>query len=167
MKLVLLICFICIFQQQVLSQSDYLVRSTIGRSGTSGVSENGGETFVIQESVGQSSVIGTYINNNYILRQGFIQPNVLAKITDKNIPLGLQLTVFPNPFDKQLSIAFKEKVSGKVDITVFDVSGRFITSKSYQENQLVDVKLNALPSGSYILKVIANTKQFVTKIIKK
>ena len=167
MKLVLLICFTCIFQQQILSQSDYLVRSNIGRSGTSGILKNGGDTFVFQESVGQSSVIGTYMDSNYILRQGFIQPNVLAKIKDKNIPLGLQLTVFPNPFDKQLSIAFKEKVRGKVDITVFDVSGRFITSKSYQENQLINVKLNALPSGSYILKVIANTKQFVTKIIKK
>lgn len=167
MKPFLLICFCCIFMQQVFCQSDPIIRSTTGASGASIQVEEGGETYLIQQTVGQPSVIGTYNDNQYVLRQGFIQPNVLAKIKDVDVPLDLQLSVYPNPFDKQISLAFKEEVNSKVDITVFDTSGRLIVTQSYPSNQHINVKLEKLPSGGYILKVLANKKQFITKIIKK
>lgn len=167
MKLILLIFFSCIFQQQVLSQANLIIRSTTGASGASLEVVDGDKTFFIQQSIGQSSAIGTYDNEEYVLRQGFIQPNILAKIKDKNTPLNLKLSLFPNPFDKQLSLVFNEEIISKINITVFDVSGRLLVAKVYQPNQSIDVKLADLPSGGYILKVVANQKQFLSKIIKK
>ncbi|SFZ93254.1 Por secretion system C-terminal sorting domain-containing protein [Flaviramulus basaltis] len=167
MRLFLLISFCCIFQQQVLSQSNSIIRSTTGVSGGSIQVLEGDKTFLIQQSVGQPSAIGTYKNSQYILRQGFIQPNVLAKIIDKNVPLDLKLSIYPNPFDKQISLVFNEEIRSKINITVFDVSGRLIVTKAYQPYQHLDVKLENLPSGSYLLKVVANQKQFITKILKK
>ncbi|MGE5943859.1 MAG: T9SS type A sorting domain-containing protein [Flavobacteriales bacterium] len=166
MKLLLIVCFCCFYQQQVSSQSN-LVRSTTGASGVSKEITNGRNTYLIQQSVGQPSVIGTVGQGDYIFRQGFIQPDVLSKIMEKDIPLNLQLSVFPNPFVEQISLVFNENIQGDIQITVFNILGAQMYSKSYQSNQQVDMLLSWLSSGEYILKTIANKKQFISKIIKK
>lgn len=166
MKQLLLVCFCCVFQQPIFSQSN-LVRSTTGASGASEEITNGGHTYVIQQSIGQPSVIGTIDNGDYIFRQGFIQPNVLSQIIEKNIPLNLQLTVYPNPFVEQISLVFKEDIAGDIHITVFNMLGAQMFSKSCRANQQIDVTLGWLSSGEYILKTVANRKQFISKIIKK
>ncbi|PKQ46919.1 T9SS type A sorting domain-containing protein [Confluentibacter flavum] len=166
MKLLLLVSFCCVFQQPIFSQSN-LVRSTTGASGASEEITNGGNTYVIQQSIGQPSVIGTTVNGDYIFRQGFIQPNVLSKIIEKNIPLNLQLTVYPNPFVEQISLVFKEDIEGDIHITVFNMLGAQMFSKSYRTNQQIDITLGWLSTGEYILKTVANSKQFISKIIKK
>src|SRR5690606_18256525 len=166
MKLMLLVCFCCAFQQHVLSQSN-LVRSTTGASGASEEVTSGSNTYVIQQSIGQPSVIGATANGDYIFRQGFIQPDVLSKIIEKNIPLNLQLTVYPNPFEEQISLVFNENIKGDIHITVYNILGAQMYSQTYQSNQQVDVILGWLSSGEYIVKTIANQKQFISKIIKK
>ncbi|WP_111309045.1 T9SS type A sorting domain-containing protein [Confluentibacter sediminis] len=166
MKQLLLVCFCCAFQQHVLSQSN-LVRSTTGASGSSEEIMHGGDTYIIQQSIGQSSVIGTTDNGTYIFRQGFIQPDVLSKIIDKNVPLNLQITIYPNPFQERISLVFNENVTDDIHVTVFNILGALVFSKSYQPNQQIDLGLNWLSSGEYIIKTIANKKQFISKILKK
>ena len=167
MKLFLLICFCCVFQQHVLSQSNVLVRSTTGASGASKEITNGDQTYIIEQSIGQPSVIGTIYNGNYILRQGFIQPDILAKIVDKSVPLNLQMRVYPNPFAQQITLDFNEVVKDKVDVEIFNILGSQVFKSSYQSNQQITVKLDKLSSGEYFFKAIANHKQFLTKIIKR
>ncbi len=166
MKLLLLVCFCCAFQQHVLSQSN-LVRSTTGASGSSEEITHGGDTYIIQQSFGQSSVIGTTENGTYIFRQGFIQPDVLSKIIEKDIPLNLQISVYPNPFQEQISLVFNENITDEINITVFNILGARVFSKSYQPNHQIDIRLDWLSSGEYIIKTIANKKQFISKILKK
>lgn len=166
-KFYLLFCFCCVFQQQVLSQSNLLVRSTTGASGASKEITDGNQTYVIQQSIGQKSVIGTIDNGNYILRQGFIQPDILAKIMDKNVPLNLHMKVYPNPFANQISLSFNEEIKDGIDIEVFNILGSQVFKMSYQPSQQINVKLDKLSSGQYFFKAIANHKQFLTKIIKR
>ncbi len=123
----LLIAFL--FIQQVNSQnnsSEQLVRSSTGVSGSSEIITNNNKTYVVQQSIGQASAIGTFSNVDYILRQGFIQPNVLAKIIDDTIPLNLEAIIYPNPFVESISISFNEKISDKIEVVVFDVLGRMV-----------------------------------------
>ncbi|MDN3667600.1 T9SS type A sorting domain-containing protein [Algibacter miyuki] len=167
MKHVLLLCFCCAFLQQVSSQSNSILRSTTGVSGASNVIVNANETYTIQQSIGQTSAIGTFNNDNYTLRQGFIQPNILSKIVEKNIPINLQLTLYPNPFDEQISLAFTDNIKGEIIVTVYNILGAKVYNHNYQPLQKIDVRLDLLSTGEYILKTIANNKQFITKIIKK
>ena len=164
----LLIAFL--FIQQVNSQnnsSEQLVRSSTGVSGSSEIITNNNKTYVVQQSIGQASAIGTFSNVDYILRQGFIQPNVLAKIRDIAIPLSLDAVIYPNPFVESISISFTEKVSDKIEVVVFDVLGRVVFSKNYNAEQNLQVQFNNLSVADYIIKVVANNKQFVKNIIKK
>lgn len=166
MKLLLLVCFCCLLQQQILAQSN-LVRSTTGASGTSEEIAHGGSIYIIQQTVGQPSVIGTVSHDNYTFRQGFIQPDVFSKIVEKDMPLDLQLVIYPNPFDNQITLAFTEDIKNDIHISVFNILGARVFSKSYKSNQQIDVVLDWLSSGEYILKTVANQKQFIAKILKK
>lgn len=166
MKQLILFCFCCAFQQTILSQSN-LVRSTTSASGSSETITSSGNTYIIQQSIGQSSVIGTKFNGNYIFRQGFIQPDVWSKIIDIDVPLNLEMQLYPNPFEEQISLTFNEEVNNGISIVIYNTLGAMLYDRNYPAGQQIDVNLNWLPSGAYIIRVIANKKQFITKILKK
>ncbi|MFB0904740.1 MAG: T9SS type A sorting domain-containing protein [Nonlabens sp.] len=163
----LFLVFASQFSQAQNSSRYYLVRATTGASGSSENVTANNKQYVVQQSIGQASVIGTFYDNNYTLRQGFIQPNVMAKIVDVAIPLSLEAIVYPNPFIESVSISFSEQIIGKVEVVVFDLVGRQVFSESYKANQMVNVQFSALPVTSYILKVTANNKQFIKTLLKK
>ena len=149
------------------TSSAYLVRATTGVAGSSENVDFNNKQYVVQQSIGQASVIGTFSDENYTLRQGFIQPNVLVKIIDIAIPLSLEAIIYPNPFVESVTISFSEQITDRVEVAVFDILGRLVFSKSYTANQKVNVEFNNLSVADYILKVTANKKQFIKKIIKK
>jgi len=169
-KLLLLSAFFLMFIQFTESQnasSKYLVRATTGIAGASENIAINNKQYIVQQSIGQASAIGTFNDSDYIARQGFIQPNVLAKIIDLAIPLSLEATIYPNPFVESVTVSFTEQITDKVEVAVFDILGRLVFSKSYIADQRVNVQFNNLSGADYILKVTANNKQFIKKIIKK
>jgi hypothetical protein len=163
---VLFLIFIQFSQAQNTSNS-YLVRETTGVSGSSELISSNNQQYVVQQSIGQASAIGAFSDENYTLRQGFIQPNVLAKIIDKDILLSLDAVIYPNPFVEIVAISFSEQITDKVEVAVFDALGRMVFSKSYEGTQKLNVEFNNLSVANYILKVTANNKQFIKRIIKK
>ena len=159
---------ICIhFSQAQNTSSDYLVRSTTGVAGSSETISANNKSYIVQQSIGQASAIGTFSTEYYMVRQGFIQPNVLAKIIDTTIPLSLEAIIYPNPFVESVTISFSEQITNNVEVAVFDLLGRLVFSNGYVAEQKVKVEFKNLPVADYILKVTANNKQFIKKILKK
>lgn len=162
----LFIVFSTQFSQSQSTESEYLVRSTVGASGSSESIVVDNKSYVVQQSIGQTSVTGTFNNARYTIRQGFIQPNVLAKIIDPNMSIDLVATFYPNPFIENVTLAFTEKIEGDIKVAVFDLLGRLVFSKSYPANQNLNMRFNNLSVAGHILKVTANNKQFIKTIIK-
>ncbi|SNR34172.1 T9SS type A sorting domain-containing protein [Lutibacter flavus] len=155
------------FTEAQNTTSAYLVRATTGVAGSSETITANNKSYTVQQSIGQASAIGTFSAENYTVRQGFIQPNVLAKIRDTAIPLILEAIVYPNPFVEGVTISFSEQISNKVEVAVFDVLGRLVFSNTYAAEQNLKVQFENLSVADYILKVTANNKQFIKKILKK
>jgi len=167
-----LLLFFIVFTiiQQVSAQntsSQQLVRSTTGVSGASSTVSINNKNYIIQQSIGQTSVIGTFETNDYTLRQGFIQPNILAKIMDKDIPLNLNAIVYPNPFTENISLSFDEDIRGEVTVSLYDMLGRMLFMNKYEANNNINITMKDLSAAHYILKVSANNRQFIKKIIKR
>jgi hypothetical protein len=154
------------FAQANQSSIVSLARSTIAISGSSKTIATNGKTYVMQQSIGQASPIGTFYTKDYIARQGFLQPHIAAYTKGIAIPLSLDANVYPNPFAESVTIAFSEQINEIIDVTVFDALGRIVFSNSYSGGQKVTVDFFNLPPAYYLLKVTANYKLFMKKIIK-
>lgn len=150
------------------SETPRIIRSSLGMSGSTNniVTKKG--TYNVSQSLGQSSVIGTSFNNGYYLRQGYQQPlNKISVIQGFDSNNDLIAKIYPNPFEQSVSISFSETVKEDLNVTVFDVRGKRVYSKIFIPSQLIQLHLESISSGAYLLKATSNDKQFNAKLLKK
>jgi hypothetical protein len=143
---------------------------------------SGGATTVINGKyyshvIGQSSVVaGTAIKSGVTMRQGFKQPNLLARTIQKS-GLKIQLaeenpmtyTVFPNPFSDKIKIQFSEISKSPTFIAIYNISGQSIWEKMYPE-KIDEINLTDFDNvrlGKYVLHIVYKGKPFVASIIKE
>lgn len=141
------------------------IRSTIGVNGASTTVNAEGKTYLVQQSVGQGSVIGQHQAQEISVLQGFIQP----PITIKNViqtDASLQAVVFPNPFDSNVTIRFSETIEGPISIILYDISGRIVYNKEEAPARELQVDFGFLSSASYLLHVSHAEKIFTANLIK-
>ena len=144
------------------------MRSTVGNDGLSKAISSKGKTYFIQQSIGQASVIGLYSKNNYTIRQGFLQPPNSGKTQSIDIvENNLDAKIFPNPFQQDIRILFDAFIDKEVHIVAYNMSGKVVFSAEYPALQLINVSLNNITNGNYIIKIRSGNKQFVTKLTKQ
>jgi len=172
-KLILSILFWLFFSVLIQAQESTnlkLIRSTVATAGSSKKISVNNKTFIIQQSINQASMIGSFVGSNCILRQGFIQPTILAinnKKGDTNKLLDLEVIVYPNPFTDQITMQFNEAITSDIKIEIFDLLGRLTFSKEYGANRNITINPTNLSSTQYVLKISANQKQNIYHLIKK
>ena len=142
----------------------------------------GGTTTVINGKyyshvIGQSSVVaGTATKSGLTMRQGFKQPNLLAR-TIQHSGLKIQIaeenpmtyTVFPNPFSDKIKIQFSEISKSPTFIAIYNISGQLIWEKMYPE-KMDEVNLTDFENvriGKYVLHIVYKGKPFVASIVKE
>lgn len=173
MKLYVFIAFVLCFvfsingQDTTESKSYSILRSNLGTSGSSHTIVTKKGAYSINQSIGQASVIGTYSNNAYYLRQGYQQPLSKIKVSPLSQNNDLSATVFPNPFEQSVSIFFNKNMKKDISVLVFGLNGKLIYSKKYMPLQRIQIHFDDLSSGTYLLKVVSNNKLFHSKLIKK
>lgn len=152
---------------------EFLVRSTTGVAGSSENISSNNQVYLMQQSIGQTSAIGTFYSGNYISRQGFIQSvtpfsqNIISNhLPIEPLVLNLSVAIYPNPFTKNITLSFFEEVYGTVEVLVFDINGRIVFSKDYRAEEKVKVEFTNISSATYIIRVTANNKHVAKKIVK-
>ncbi len=75
--------------------------------------------------------------------------------------------LYPNPNKGNFTISFNSDNSEKINVRVFDIGGRSVFNKEYQNNGLFNenMHLDNLQSGVYLVKVQNGNKQLTKKII--
>ncbi|WP_303319205.1 T9SS type A sorting domain-containing protein [Flavivirga abyssicola] len=153
-------------QQRVDNNSYRIIRSNLGAGGTSKTISTSKGQYIVSQSIGQSSVIGTYSNNGYYLRQGYQQPPSKIKVVKQSDTNNLFATVHPNPFAQAVTISFTESTTKTISVLVYDISGKLIYSRDFPPSKDIDLDLKHISNGSYLLKAISNGKLFNAKLIK-
>jgi len=166
MKRILLTLFLIfpflIFAQQ---QSPYLMRSTTSAAGSSKSVTVGQKSYLLQQSFGQASPAGTVFESDFVARQGFIQPYILAKLSQRPDPIGLG--VYPNPVIDELHIDMDEPYTGDMYVTLYDYRGRLVGKQAYKEQQYVIFDVRHFAQGTYFLRVTVGDRQRVVQINKQ
>ena len=149
------------------SKSYTIIRSSTGIVGSSKTITTNNGRYIVSQSIGQSSPIGTSANGGYILRQGYQQPSINTNVLPTFLDNNLKAIIFPNPFEQMVTISFSELMLNNVSIKVFDINGRLVLSQKHPPSQLIKLALNEISSGAYLIEVLSNGKQFNTKLIKR
>jgi hypothetical protein len=163
-KLLTTILLLLLSLQTIKAQTITKLRSTLSAGGSSNTFMANGKQYYLQHSIGQSSVIGLSHRNNYLLRQGFIQP---LEGYNKSIKLAsLPGTVSPNPFSEKIIVSFSEEISDDLFVTFYDLNGKIIYFNKYGAAQELNLDVSSLAPAIYLIRVNTTTKCFYSKIIK-
>ena len=162
MKKLLLLLLVLSGSHLVNSQS--LKRQTLSSAGNSQIVQNITGSYFLLQSIGQSSVIRTFVANENELRQGFIQP--LLAIVLGGDPNNLEVIVYPNPFIDGVLVNLENGLNATIEMQLFDITGRLLMSNSFEEDTQLSIPLVNLSQGSYFLKLQAGRQQQVTQLLK-
>lgn len=170
MKTHILVLFLLCFMMSIQAQKDdsyKVVSSNLGSSGSSKIITTGKGKYYVSHSIGQGSIIGTSSKSGYSLVQGYQQAVNKIKV-DKSFDgvNDLSAAVYPNPFEQSISISFTEIIENNITVQVFNVSGKLIYTKMFKPAQNITLHLDAISSGTYLLKTLSNNKLFSAKILK-
>jgi hypothetical protein len=130
----------------------------------------GGTTMInsglmIQHSVGQQSVIGTFSNKKFVVSQGFLD----GKVFKEKPANSLEVIPYPNHFTDIINFKFSLQNELETLIIIYDMSGKLVYQKEHiPQNNTIEVDLAQLSNGIYLayLKTGASFTQ-PTRIIKK
>lgn len=165
-------CF-CVGHSQISSteseteMSYSIIRSNLGISGSSHTFTANTKQYIVSQSIGQASVIGTSSNSGYTLRQGYQQPSSLTYIIPLDGDNKLKAIIYPNPFQQSISISFSELILNDIEVLLFDIKGSLIYSGKFIGSPLIRISLSDIANGYYVIKVSSGNKQISAKLIKR
>lgn len=90
-----------------------------------------------------------------IIKSGCIDTSACYSVTEVGIEentFHFSVNLYPNPTSGKFTIAFDGKTASKLNASIYDINGRFLFSKDFKSENLLDLELNAIP-GIYIIKL--------------
>lgn len=161
--LISLLMLLTLYGLSLSAQSPLKLRSTLGAGSSNEKNSSVTKAFPIQQSIGQSGVIGTYTAKGYVLRQGFIQPVYKKRIIETET---LAVKVAPNPFSDAILIRTDMELTEEINIAIYDLLGKPVYTKQHYASPEISIDLGSLSDGLYFLKLTSAKKAFTTKLIK-
>jgi hypothetical protein len=118
-----------------------------------------------------NQVFTAVINGNYaveVTQNNCVDTSACYSITSVGIvenSFGNDLLIYPNPTNGNFSIDLR-LVYESVTLSVTDINGKLVQSNSYNNSQLIDIKIEE-PAGVYLLMVESGDKKAVISIVKE
>jgi hypothetical protein len=161
--------FSCIFSILFFyfSHGQELNRQSFISQGNGKVTSNG---FIINQSIGQPSLLGSYSNSSVIIQQGFQQTSFQGKNFNTSLPANSTIVVvYPNPFYDIVNLQFSTQLNEKVEVIFYDVQGRTVLHSNYLLNGalLRITNIGYLPAGNYFISLKSSTLKYESIIIKQ
>jgi len=156
--------FIIILIVSFNSHSQDLSLNVISNQGGSGVIEGIKLNWTIGEPI-----VETVENSAIILNQGFHQSVFNSTSLSINQENNLGLVIWPNPVNNELNISLDTNLNSKLNLNLYEVSGRFINQASVNTIESnISIDVTNLSSGIYVLH-ISDSNGFIKthKIIKQ
>jgi len=150
------------------SQDPVKQRSTLSIGSSNKISQKEKKYF-IEQSIGQTSVIGSYQSEGHRLFQGYIQPlinaNGLKKQDQDNTKLGA--LIYPNPTLSNITISFTETIEELLNVNLTDMLDQTMYCNKFGASPEIQIDLSNLKPGLYLVKISTGIKYIVIKLVKK
>lgn len=123
---------------------------------------------IVRATVGQI-ITGNSGQKDFAVQQGFQQSYWSAYISqNEHSAKNITVIAFPNPFIDLVKFRFSGDVDSKVDISIYDFTGRLIVSQKINvlDNQ-ASIDLRNLAQAEYLVRLSSGKSNYFLKIIKK
>ncbi|GAB1855645.1 hypothetical protein MHTCC0001_04790 [Flavobacteriaceae bacterium MHTCC 0001] len=141
------------------------------------------ELIIYDESEQETNLLGLINASRADLRFGMDQEGELYvlskqngkiwKIIEPSITVGTssfetyQIKTYPNPVSKTLHINSSNKITNKLTLTIFNGLGQQLKTLTLNNNKdKINISVDDLPTGIYVLKLSMGSKIWVKKFIK-
>ena len=160
MKKLLLISVLLTFTSN--SVSAQLHHQMISSQGSTSKTASG---VIATQTIGQTSVTGTYDNLSFKIGQGYQQAFWGRIINEQNSP-DFEVSVYPNPFENDFNIRYNGE--GLMSVSIYDVAGKLIYNKDHLfTTPQKTISVNGISSGVYLVRLQTNKLYYFTKLIKQ
>ncbi len=166
LSILLSLLLMCSIAHSQVEKSEIFLRGTTSSAGSTVETQIDDRPIIVQQTIGQSSIIGVAYSENSTVFQGFIQPELLDKILTPEIPQVLEALIYPNPFVDQLYLEFDFIPKTNISVNVYDIMGQVVWSNTFSSSSYITVNPTNLTYGYYFLKVECDGMQRVEKILK-
>ncbi|PQJ73282.1 T9SS type A sorting domain-containing protein [Polaribacter butkevichii] len=167
-----IICFLLFlnscfaFSQQPTNKKYSLIKSTITTVGSSTVYN---KNYSVQQSIGQSSIIGKKNTGTTTVQQGFLNHVKIFTINNSDIEIideSLNLVISPNPFIDHIKINFTRETKHNIHIFIYDTNGKVLFSKKYNPTDSIHIPMKYYTIGTYLIRIQSGKDKFTRKILK-
>lgn len=160
MKKLLLISVLLTFTSN--SVSAQLHHQMISSQGSTSKTASG---VIATQTIGQTSVTGTYDNLSFKIGQGYQQAFWGRIINEQNSP-DFEVSVYPNPFESDFNIRYNGE--GLMSVSIYDVAGKLIYNKDHLfTTPQKTISVDGISSGVYLVRLKTNKLNYFTKLIKQ
>lgn len=98
--------------------------------------------------------VGTLRRDDFILTQGFHQPNFIVTSVKYHFPETLQIQVFPNPTSAAFTLKITAPEIQELLLTLFSIEGKKLWTKQVNAQNLLETyDLRYQPPGLYALHI--------------
>jgi hypothetical protein len=124
----------------------------------------GNSNLTIRQSLGQSTVIGSFANSSTILSQGFLRGNQTTQL-EREKPFDV--IPFPNSFSKLITFRFVQNHVESTYFTIYDINGKKVFDKHLTpiDNE-VQINLDHLAAGLYLAFIQSENRLIQKRIVK-
>jgi hypothetical protein len=81
-------------------------------------------------------------------------------------PFFINVAVYPNPFNESFVVDLSSIQGETVDVMVYDMTGKLISTKNNEENALITFDMDGLSKGVYQIQLISEKAQTVRRVVK-
>jgi uncharacterized membrane protein len=100
------------------------------------------------------------------VQEGVQQAYVITPVAVEEINTGIDLQVFPNPTNRNLSLYFREGFGEEFYYQFIDLQGKILLS-SKLTNVQTEIATESFAAGTYMLRILQSDKSIQTfKIVK-
>jgi len=145
-----------------LTFAQSLHHQTLSSMGSQSFSLTSG--LLVQQSIGQSSVTGTFNSSTAYLSQGFLKG--LPSLS-KEPELPFDVIAFPNAFDNQIRFRFTSDPNIPTQVRIHDSQGKLVYEQQHlPKNQEIEVQLAHLAPGIYLVDLHTDRRSTQVRILK-
>lgn len=133
-------------------------------SAMGGTNQVSSAELLVQQSIGQSSITGTFNTKSIYLSQGFLRGIDAPK---KEIHPHFDVMAFPNAFDQHISFRFTTAHDELTQVLIYDSQGKKVYEQLHlPKNQEIEIELLHFAAGMYLVDISTSKRSTQVRILK-